>query len=91
MLVFSGANVDGCNVYGMSAWDLQLDGARQQNLIVRYRPAGEKEERKELVDGLDLAAFMYFTVSNENKSLAEAGQKSSSRRSPLFSPKRVSG
>lgn len=66
MLVFSGANVDGCNVYGMSAWDLQLDGARQQNLIVRYRPTGEKEERKELVDGLDLAAFMHFTVSNEN-------------------------
>lgn len=45
---------------------LQLDGASQQNLIIRYRPAGEKEERKELVDGLDLAAFMYFTVSNEN-------------------------
>jgi hypothetical protein len=58
MLVFSCANVDGCNVYGMSTWDLQLDGTRQQNLMVRYR-AGEKEERKELVDGLDLARFSY--------------------------------
>jgi len=64
--IFSGAHVDGCNIYGMSAWDLQLNGASQQNLIIRYRPAGEKEERKELVDGLDLAAFMYLTVSNEN-------------------------
>lgn len=35
-------------------------------MIFRYGPAGEKEDRKELVDGLDLAAFMYFSVSNEN-------------------------
>src|SRR5215813_13344583 len=40
--IFSGANVNGCNVYGMSAWDLKLEGASQQNLMIRYRPAGEK-------------------------------------------------
>ena len=64
--IFSGANVDRCNIYGMSAWDLQLNGASQQNFIIRYLPVGEKEERTERVDGLDLAAFMYLTVSNEN-------------------------
>jgi hypothetical protein len=65
--IFLNAEIDGCTVYGLSAWDLKLNQDTQQsNLVIRYRQAGEKEEKTALVDGLDLASFVYLTLCNEN-------------------------
>ena len=34
-----GAMLAGCRIYGIAAWDVRLDGARQSNLVIT--PAGE--------------------------------------------------
>jgi hypothetical protein len=64
----TGADLRDCKVYGMSAWDLELAGTQQENLIIRYTPVAEHtgQEVEVVVDGLDLAAFMYFTLNNRN-------------------------
>jgi hypothetical protein len=64
----TGADLRDCKVYGMSAWDLELAGTNQENLLIRYRPVAEDtgKEVEVVVDGLDLAAFMYFTLNNRN-------------------------
>lgn len=64
----TGADLTHCKVYGMSAWDLELAGTKQENLIIRYTPVAEHagQEVEVVVDGLDLAAFMYFTLNNRN-------------------------
>ena len=38
---FTGADLTGCRVYGISAWDVKLDGAMQKDLIIT--PPGEPE------------------------------------------------
>jgi uncharacterized protein YjbI with pentapeptide repeats len=61
------ARLRGCKVYGMSAWDLDTDGAKQKGLIVRYRPDPDEEREEDVtVDSLDLAAFMYLTRKRAN-------------------------
>lgn len=37
---FEGANLTGCSVYGISAWNIRLTGARQVDLVVTrpYEP-----------------------------------------------------
>ena len=65
----TGAQLTGCKVYGLSAWDLTLDGATEGDLIIRYRPTaerGEQEEEEVRVQSPDLAAFMYLTLNNRN-------------------------
>ena len=65
----SGAHLRGCTVYGLSAWDLTLDGADQTGLLVRYQPFARDKERPEqtvAVDSLNLAAFIYLAVNNSN-------------------------
>ena len=69
--ILVGADLQGCKVYGLSAWDLKLDEPRvKQQLIVRYRPSyalqPSRDEEEVLVEGLDLAAFMYLTLNNRN-------------------------
>ena len=54
------ANLTGCHVYGVSAWDVQLDGAIQSNLIIM--PQGETAIE---VDNLDVAQFIYLLLNNE--------------------------
>jgi len=64
-----GADLRGCNVYGLSAWDLQLDDEKlQRDLRITYQPLGTGSETEEVavVDGLDLAAFIYMTLNNVN-------------------------
>ena len=77
-----GADCRGCKVYGLSAWDLKLDQPPvKQHLDVRYRPSyaprANQDDEKVEVEGLDLAAFMYLTLSNRNISriIEAAGQK----------------
>ena len=58
MTILTGADLRDCLVYGMSTWDLDLEGAKQQNLAIKYRPVpGDDREETAVVDSLDLAAF----------------------------------
>lgn len=54
------ADLTGCCVYGMSAWDLNLEGATQQDLVVT--PADQPEIT---VDNLEVAQFIYLLLKNE--------------------------
>jgi hypothetical protein len=64
----TGAHLRGCRVYGLSAWDLKLDGADQGDLGIRYEElvSGHRIERHATVDGIDVASFIYFTLNNAN-------------------------
>jgi uncharacterized protein YjbI with pentapeptide repeats len=54
------AVLTGCRVYGISAWDLQLDEhTNQDNLLVT--PHGEPEVS---VDNLEVAQFVYLLLTN---------------------------
>jgi hypothetical protein len=57
---FSGATLTGCNVHGISAWDLNLDDAKQADL--RITPLGR--EATITVDDLEVAQFLYLLLSN---------------------------
>ena len=54
------ANLTGCRIYGMSAWDLNLEGVRQADLIITRR--GQPEIT---VDNLEMAEFIYLLLNNE--------------------------
>jgi len=48
-----------CSIYGISAWDVQLDGAEQLNLTIT--PAGQPTIT---VDNLKIAQFIYLLLNN---------------------------
>jgi hypothetical protein len=52
-----GANLTGCSVYGVSTWDLKLQGAIQSNLIIT-RPL----ESPIQVDDVEIAQFVYLLL-----------------------------
>jgi hypothetical protein len=54
------ADLTGCHVYGVSAWQLKLNGAKQQNLICT--DAGEPTLT---VDNIEVAQFVYLLLHNE--------------------------
>ena len=56
----TGADLTGCRIYGVSAWNLKLDRAMQQNLIIT--PEDEPEIR---VDDLEVAQFIYLLLNCE--------------------------
>jgi hypothetical protein len=49
-----GANLTACRVYGISAWDVRLEGAIQSNLVIT--PVNQSPIR---VDNLEVAQFIY--------------------------------
>jgi uncharacterized protein YjbI with pentapeptide repeats len=57
---FERANLTGCGVYGVSAWDVRLEGATQSNLIITpdHVPLIQ-------VDNLEVAQFIYLLLNNE--------------------------
>jgi hypothetical protein len=55
-----GANLTGCSVYGISAWDVNLAGAQQSDLVIT-RP----DEPVITVDNLEVAQFIYLLLHNE--------------------------
>lgn len=57
---FLGATLDGCRVYGVSAWGVQLDDAIQTNL--RITPENEPDIT---VDNLEVAQFFYLMLHSE--------------------------
>ena len=56
----TGADLTGCRIYGVSAWGLKLEGAKQQNLVIT--PADEPEIT---VDNIEVAQFIYLMLHNQ--------------------------
>ena len=54
------ANLTDCRVYGTAAWNLQLEGAQQANLVIT-----KKDEPVITVDNLEVAQFVYLLLNNE--------------------------
>jgi hypothetical protein len=54
------AILDGCYIYGISAWDLHLDGTRQANLRITL-----SSEPEILVDNLEVAQFLHMMLNNQ--------------------------
>ncbi len=57
---FEKAKLNECRIYGISAWNLKLDGAEQQALVIT--PEGEPTIT---VDNLEVAQFIYLLLNNE--------------------------
>jgi Pentapeptide repeats (8 copies) len=57
----TGADLTGCKIYGISAWKLNLEGAKQQNLIITDILVGEPEVT---VDNIEVAQFIYLLLHN---------------------------
>ena len=49
-----------CRVYGISTWDLELEGAKQRDLVIT---TGDQPEIT--VDNLEVAQFIYLLLHNE--------------------------
>jgi hypothetical protein len=56
----TGADLTGCRIYGVSAWNLKLAGAKQQNLVITG--AGEHAVT---VDNIEVAQFIYLMLHNQ--------------------------
>jgi hypothetical protein len=56
----TGADLTGCRIYGVNAWHLKLESAKQQNLLVT--PVDESEI---MVDNIEVAQFVYLLLHNE--------------------------
>jgi hypothetical protein len=56
----TGADLTGCHIYGISAWGLKLDGAKQQNLVIT-----DEDEPEITVDNIEVAQFIYLMMNNE--------------------------
>jgi hypothetical protein len=54
------ANLTQCTIYGISVWDVQLDGAKQNNLIIT--PHGDPTIT---VDDLEVAQFVYLLLNHK--------------------------
>jgi uncharacterized protein YjbI with pentapeptide repeats len=56
----TGADLTGCRIYGISAWDLKLEGAKQQNLVIT-----RETEPEITVDDIEVAQFVYLMLNNQ--------------------------
>jgi len=57
---FSGTIIDLCSVYGTSAWDLNVENSKHENIIIT------NDEREVItVDDLELAQFIYLLINNQ--------------------------
>jgi hypothetical protein len=54
------ADLTGCKVYGISAWDLDLDNAKQTDLVIT-----PEDFEKITVDNIEVAQFIYLLLNNE--------------------------
>jgi Pentapeptide repeats (8 copies) len=57
---FRGANLTGCQVYGIAAWNVNLVGAQQSDLVITAH-----NEPMITVDNLEVAQFIYLLLHNE--------------------------
>ncbi|MEM9091612.1 MAG: pentapeptide repeat-containing protein [Cyanobacteria bacterium P01_F01_bin.53] len=58
--VFKDADLSGSSVWGVSAWDLDLEGATQSELIIT-----PKDAPRITVDDLEIAQFLYLLLNNQ--------------------------
>jgi hypothetical protein len=56
----TGADLTGCRIFGVSAWGLKLERAKQQNLVIT-----DRHEREITVDDIEVAQFVYLMLHNE--------------------------
>jgi hypothetical protein len=56
----TGADLTGCRIYGVSAWNLKLAGANQQNLVIT-----RADEPAITVDNIEVAQFIYLLLRNQ--------------------------
>jgi uncharacterized protein YjbI with pentapeptide repeats len=56
----TGADLTGCRIHGISAWDLKLEGTKQQNLVIT-----KENEPTVTVDNIEVAQFIYLLLHNE--------------------------
>lgn len=54
------ADLSGSYIHGIASWDVQLEGAIQQNLVITTR-----NETEVTVDNLEVAQFIYLLLSNK--------------------------
>ena len=57
---FAGATLTNCHIYGIAAWNVELKGATQKDLVIA--PEGEPTIT---VDNLKIAQFIYLLLNNE--------------------------
>lgn len=57
---FQRASLVDCQIYGISAWGVQLEGATQLNLVIT-----PQDEPTITVDNLEVAQFIYLLLHNE--------------------------
>ncbi len=57
---FEHAILNGCSIYGISVWDVRLEGASQSGLII----SGENEPTT-TVDDLEIAQFIYLLLNHK--------------------------
>jgi uncharacterized protein YjbI with pentapeptide repeats len=58
----TGADLAGCRVYGISAWNLKLEKAKQKDLIITPE---EENEPQIAVDDIEVAQFLYLLLHNK--------------------------
>ena len=54
------AVLTGCRVYGVSAWNMKLEGTKQNDLVITRH-----DEPKVTVDNIEVAQFVYLLLHNE--------------------------
>jgi uncharacterized protein YjbI with pentapeptide repeats len=59
----SESDLTGCSIYAVSAWDVELEGAIQSNLIIRN--PDRLDAPAITVDNLKVAQFIYLLLNNE--------------------------
>jgi uncharacterized protein YjbI with pentapeptide repeats len=57
---FEKAKLSGCSVYGVSAWNIELEGADQSDLTITL-----SNEPSITVDNLEVAQFIYLILNNK--------------------------
>jgi hypothetical protein len=60
---FEKAKLNNCQIYGISAWDLQLRGAEQANLVIEDL-GGPLDHPSITVDNLKVAQFIHLLLDN---------------------------
>lgn len=58
---FTEATLSGCSVYGIAAWDVQLEGAKQRNLVITDGPTHPTIT----VDDLEVAQFIHLLLNHK--------------------------
>jgi uncharacterized protein YjbI with pentapeptide repeats len=57
---FIRADLAGCRIYGVSAWGVKLEGAKQLNLAIT-----PEDEPEITVDNIEVAQFIYLMLNNQ--------------------------